>query len=69
MKGMDSRDASRGGKFGSAGPNAKGIISFRQPYGGIDHVDQWRELSGNDDTNSELRTTRPKESGEDRVEK
>ena len=26
-----------------------GVLGFRQPYGGIDRVDQWQELSGSND--------------------
>jgi hypothetical protein len=33
-----------------------GLIGFRQPYGGIDHVDQWRELSGHNDATIELQS-------------
>jgi hypothetical protein len=33
-----------------------GVLGFRQPYGGIDHVEQWRELSGNNDSMIELQS-------------
>ena len=31
-----------------------GILGFRQPYGGIDHVEQWQELSGSNDATIEI---------------
>ncbi len=31
-----------------------GILGFRQPYGGIDHVEQWQELSGSNDATLEI---------------
>ncbi len=31
-----------------------GVLGFRQPYGGIDHVSQWQELSGSNDTIIEI---------------
>jgi hypothetical protein len=32
----------------------EGILGFRQPYGGIDHVEQWQELSGSNDATIEI---------------
>ena len=31
-----------------------GVLGFRQPYGGIDHVEQWQELSGSNDATIEI---------------
>jgi hypothetical protein len=36
-----------------------GILGFRQPYGGIDHVEQWQELSGSNDAVIEIRESLP----------